>query len=335
MKKWRYAIILPLVLLALLVFAAPAVATDQPSDTPTATFYVYRNLLETGDWLLLIYQNIPYTIIPNEPVWETYMWRLLATDNVTELGTATSYSFNDNGYGWNVTSMYWDAGNVTANGMVWNTAYTIRLSQNPTMFATPVNYNYQLSAADYSTLTDPTAVQAELAARILLIASDLDIRWGLGASYSLLNETETGTVLSIYGEAFFRGAIYGIQGLCPEIFAYIIEDLNMESRTWSGAYITTLEEQHQGTWVQTAMDAAGDLFGTSYNLTVIIWSLLACAAAFIASLIASGDAWHGMADAKTMLIVSTRLGFFGLGFLGLLAALAVFYGMSRLWGVLK
>ena len=321
--------------MVLFLMPLPVFATDPPDSAPTAEFWVYQNLLETGDRLMLIYQNIPYGTIPDDPIWQTYMWRMLDTDNTTELGTALSYAFNDSGYGYNLTSMYWDAANVTAAGMMWNTTYTVRLSQNPIMFTSPADYNFSLSAADYSVLTAEADVKAELAARILAIGAELDQRWALGATYSLLNETETGTVLSIYGEAFFRGAIYGLQGLCPQVFAYIISDLDLTARTWSTSYVTVLENQYAGTWVDTAKAAGATLFGTTYDLTALIVTLIVCGVLAALAIILSGDAWHGFADARTGLIIMTRLGFFNLGFLALLGALAVIYGASRLWGVLK
>lgn len=335
MKKWRIALLLSVLIIAVVVPAGSIFATDQPDSAPSATFYLYRSLLETGDQLLLIDQNIPYSTIPDEPIWQTYQWRMIALDGVTELGICLPYAFNDNGYGSSVASMYWDAGNVTALGMAWDAAYTMRLSENPALFASPTQWDFTLSSADYSTLTVSEDVKDELAARILLLAQNLDISWGLGATYSLLNETETGTVLSIYGEAFFRGAIYGLQGLCPQVFAYVINDVDLTPRTFSAAYVTTLSNQWSGTWVETAKAAGAALFGTGYDLTSILLTLLAAVIIAIIAIILSGDAWHGIADAKTVFIVSTRLGFFDLGFLAVLAACAVLYGTARMWGVLK
>lgn len=333
MKRIIRAPIIALVLM--LVVATPVLAVALPDDTPDADFYVWRNNLETGDWLILIYQNIPYATAPDEPVRENYMWRMIDTDNVTELGTALSYAFNENGYGYNLTSMYFSAADATAAGLVWGTAYTFKLSGNPSAFTTPPEYNFTLSSGDYSVLTDTTDVEAELAARILTIGADLDIRWGLAAEYSLLNETETGTVLSVYGEAFFRGAIYGLQGICPRIFAYVINDITLTDREWDTVYVDALEDQYDGTWVDTAKAAGARLFGTDYDLTSIIISLCAIAGIAIGTIVLSSDAWHGISDARTALIALTRLGFFGMGGLALLAAVAVIYGFSRLWGVLK
>lgn len=329
--------LLAVVFVSMALFLTPVsvFATDLPDATPTAEFYVYRNILETGDWLLLIYQNIPYATIPDTPVWQNYIWRLLATDNVTELGTALSYAFNDNGYGYNLTSMYWNAANVTASGMVWGTNYPVRLSGTPGMFTTPPEYNFTINSADYSLMTAADDVEAELSARILTIAADLDIRWALGATYSLLNQTETGTVLSIYGEAFFRAAIYGLQGMCPDVFAYVIKDLEITPRTWSTGYATTLENQHAGTWVDTAKAAGSALFGTTYNLTWLLVTLLLAAGVMIAGVMLHADAWQSLGIACIVVIGMTRLGLFELGFLALLGAIAWIYGAVRIWGVLR
>lgn len=336
MKKWFIiTIAFILAILATALIATPAMATALPDSTPTVEgFWVYRNLLETGDWLVLIYFNIPYAVPPDEPIWQTYMWRMIDTDNVTELGADIPTPFNDNGYGYNVASIYFDSGNATALGLTWNTAYPMRLSCNPAAFDSPTEYNFTLAVGDYSIITDSEDAKYSLAATILTIASELDIRWGLSAVYSLLSETATGTVLSIYGEAFFRSAIYGLQGLCPYVFAYIIEDIDLTARTFSDTYVNIIEVQYGSTWVKVAKDAGAAIFGTDFDLTAIIFSLLFIVIIGACTIYVSGDAWHGISDARTGLIAVTRLGFFGLAMLGLIAAVFAIYGASRLWKVL-
>ena len=206
MKRFRLGILLAL-LVAFLLSATPVYAdTPDPDSPPTVDGKnAYRNLLETGDWLIVVYANIPYGTLPSTPVTQTYIWQLIDVDGVTELGSTVGYNYNDDGYGYNVYSMYWSASEATALGMVWNTAYTIRLSGNPAVFDTPPVYNYTLNIADYSTLTAQADVQAELAARIIALAGDLDSKWGLSSLYSLLTQNETATVLSIYGRLFSEG----------------------------------------------------------------------------------------------------------------------------------
>lgn len=336
-RMWRALVIAAGVsIIGLLVIAVPVFAADLPDSTPTVEgFWVYRNLLESGDWFILIYFNIPYATAPDEPVWQTFTWRMLAMDEVTELGAELPPAFNNDGYGYNVASMYFSAADVAALGLAWNTAYPMRLSCNPALFADPQEYNFNLSAADYSTGTLTSDEQAELAASILTVASELDIRWGLGTTYSLLSETGTGTVLSIYGESFFRSAVYGLQGLCPGVFAYTLENIDLTARTFTGTYISILDMQYTGTWAQVSKDAGKAIFGTTYDMTALLVSLIFIAIIAACVMYVSGDPWHGISDARTGLIVMTRLGFFGLGSLGLICALFAIYGASRLWKVLS
>lgn len=316
--------------------ANPCYAINLPTSTPTVEkINIYRNLLESGDWLVLIYFNIPYTTNPTEPISQTFMWRLFATDNVTEVGTELPYSFNDNGYGYNLASMYFSKVEVTAANITWGSTLPLRLSGNPTTFTSPPQYNFNLNPGDYSNLTITADVQTELSLRILAIASSLDTRWTLGSTYSLLNETETGTVLSIYGEAFFRGVIYGLQSLCPQVFAYVVSDMNLTQRTWTTTYIETLKNQWSGTWIDTAKNALNALFGTSYSLSWLLISLIAALVVLILDVMVANDAWLGVMDAFVVLILTARLGFFDLGYLGLMAALAVMYESARIWGVFK
>jgi hypothetical protein len=314
----------------------PAYATSLPDSTPTVEkFNVYRNVRQPGDMLLLIYGNIPYATPPIEPSSSTFVWRLFKTDNVTEIGAATPYAYNDNGYGYNITSMYFNSANVTSLGITWGTAYPVRLSGNPTYFSASPIYNYVLSASDYSSLTVAASVQTELATRIFALATDLNIKWGLTAAYSLLTETETGTVLSVYGEAFFRNAIYGLQALCPSAFAYVVSDMDLTPRTFASTFVTVLENQWNGTWVDTAKNALNALFGTGYSLAWLLISLFACIVVLILDILVANDAWLGMLDASYVGIVATRLGFIGLGELALFTALIGAYGAARLWGVFR
>jgi len=332
MKKLR-AIALVLLLLVFVMCAMPVYAdTPDPDSTPAIeSFNVYRNLLETGDWLLIIYANIPYTALPDTPVTQTFLWRLIDVDGVTELGDTVGSAFHDDGYGYNVYSMYWSAAEITALGMVWGTSYTVRLSGNPAVFDTPPTYNYTIAAGDYSPLTVTADVQGELAARILTIAADLDNKWGVPVAPSLLEEAEAGTVLSIYGEAFFRGAIFGVQALAPAIFSVIIRNLDVVDRTWTDNYSVNLTAQWGGTWIDTAQAAGMALFGTDYDLLSIIMLLAMSVGLLIANISLTGDHWNGMTDVAIFMVIGARLAMFDFAFLLLIAALCWIYISAKIW----
>jgi len=344
MKKHRLITLLGL-LVVLLLPATPCYAdTPDPDSTPTVVqFDVYRNLRETGDRLLLIYANIPYGTIPDTLVDETFIWSMLDTDNVTELGSTTGCAYNvgthqDDGFGYNVYSMYWDSANVTAlfTPGDWGTPYRVKLAGNPAVFDTPPEYNYTISAGDYSTETVSADVQAELADRVLAIATDLDIKWGLSATYSLLVEEEAGPTLSTYGQAFFRCAIYGLQALAPGAFPVEIRLIDIDHRDWDPEYSVNATGQWEGTWIDTAQAAGKALFGTTYDLLSIIMLLVMGVLLVIGNLMLTGDHWNGLVDVAILMVIGARLGMYDLAFLILVAAMCWMYIGTKIWfGVIK
>lgn len=322
--------------------ATPCYAdTDDPSSTPTVVqFNMYQNLIEDGDMLLLIYADIPYSPIPDTPVTETFIWRMFDTDNVTELGDTVGFAYNvgahqDDGYGFNVYSMYWSEAVVTAN-LTWGTVYPVRLSGNPAVFDTPPEYNYIISTSDYSSETTQAAAQLELAERVLTLAADLDIKWGLSSIYSLLEEEEAGAILSIFGQAFFRGAIYGLQAMAPVAFPVEIRVLDVEARTWDPEYSENVTGQWGGTWIDTSQAAGKALFGTDYDLLSIIMLLGMSIGLLILNLQLTGDHWNGLVDVAVIMVIGARLGMYDLAFLILVAAICWMYIGTKVWfGMIK
>ena len=343
MKKKLRLLLLLGILVALVLPATPAYAdTPDPDATPTVVqINVYRNMRVSGDMLVLIYANIPYGAIPDQPVTETFIWSMLGADNVTEVGSTVGYAYNvgthqDDGYGYNVYSMYWDSGNVTALGIAGNLNYTIRLAGNPAVFDTPPEYNFTISITDYSTETVQANVQTELAGRIITIANDLNVRWGLTATYSLLIEEETGPKLSIYGQAFFRGAIYGLQALAPGAFPAEIRLIDVPAREWDTEYSENVTEQWGGTWIDTAQAAGEALFGTDYDLLSVIMILVMGVGLLVGNIQLTGDHWNGLVDVALLMVIGARLAMYDLAFLMLVAAICIMYIGTKVWfGMIK
>jgi len=337
-KLLRAGILLAILLGLLTSPTAVYADTADPDSDPTIDTNIYRNSIETGDMLVVIYANIPYAVPPSTPVTETFIWELIDEDDVTKLGSTVGYAYNDDGYGYNVYSMYWSAAEFAALGMVYGggESYTIRLSGNPAVFDTPPIYNFVVNAGDYSALTVKADVQAELAARILTIADDLYNKWGLSATTALVEQTEAGTALSVYGEAFFRGAIYGLQAMAPTVFSVIIRVIDIDPREWDPEYSENVTSQWEGTWVETSQEAGKVLFGTDYNLLFTIILLAMCGGLLIGNIMLTGDAWNGMIDVSVLGVIGARLGMYDLAFLILIAALCWIYIGTKIWfGMIK
>lgn len=316
-------------ILLLCFTAAVPVNADQadPDSTPTVEdINVYRNLLETGDRLYLIYANTPYATTPDVNFPHAFVWRLFDTDNTTELGSTVGYAYGDaDGYGYNVFSMYFAA----SDNLTWEENYILRLSGNPSVFDVPPYYDYPVSISDYTTLTDSDDNQDALAVRILELAHQLDIRWGLDTDYSLLLETEAGTVLSIYGESFFRGAIYGVQALAPNAFRLVVGDLDATDRTWDTEYAENLTEQYAGTWIEPAKTGGGTMFGVGYDLMSIILSMVCAAMLIWGNMKITSDHWNALIDVSILLVTFPYIDLIPLSFTALVCAIFAIYEGTR------
>lgn len=333
MKTLRIRFILiPIAITISLLIGTPVYAIDLPDSTPNVeSIYCYRNVLETGDFFAIFYENTPYASEPDIGYSEAFIWRFMDTDGETELAQSLGYNYHDSGYGYNVICFYFDAEEAPD----WEQIYFLTLSGTPSAFESPPTYTYSIESGDYSSLTVSDEVKTEIAAQVLRLATDLDNKWGLSASNSLLLETETGTVLSIYGEAFFRGAIYGIQAIAPASFRLIINTVITDERTWTTTYVTELEAQNAESYIGPAIEAGERLLDVDYNLMGIIGIFLMCALIVGTHWwLSGGNLWKGAIECCSPLVIATRMGVFGLGELGTIAAISWLYASAKLWKII-
>lgn len=326
MKRFIFALLLTIV--TSLFCVVPVLAADPPDSDPTIeSIKVYRNLIETGDRLFIIYTNTPYASIPDTTFSNTFIWQLIDTDGSTVLGSTVGYSYVNSGYGYQVYSMYFAA----AESLTWNpvTNYTLRLIGNPTEFDDPPIYNYPVSSSYYTSLSVQADVRAELAADILTIADELDVIWGF--STSLITDDDIGRILSTFGQAYFRGCIYSLQAMAPDLFPLAVQNITNVDREWTTTYETDLEEQYTGTWIESAKAAGAALFGTDYDLLSIIILFALVIGVIFADIYLTNDHWNGLMDAAVVMVICAKLGLYALGYLALVEALCIIWIGIKLW----
>lgn len=241
-------------LLMPLILNSTVLAIPQPDDTPSVyNIHVNRNLVDTGDTLIYGQYHLPYTSPPTTPADETFMFRLIDTDNVTELGTVTPHPFFHYGYKYGAFSMYF------ASSVTWGSAYTIRISENPSQFDTPTSFDYIMALTDYTSKTTQADNQEELADNIISIAETLE---SIYPTYDLIESGTAGKVLSDSdGEKYFRGVIPGLQAMSPDLFLIQVATVDTTARTWATTQATTYEQRMDATWVGPAANTTASQFG--------------------------------------------------------------------------
>jgi hypothetical protein len=325
------------VILLLSVFssAIPVYAdTAQPNSVTLDSPKVFRDLIQTDDMLVVIPYNIAYTVLPNLDIDRTFIFRLLDTDNVTELGACLAYPAYTRGYGKGVVSMYFD--NVTAPA--WGLNYPIRVDENPSAFTSPVYFNFSLNAGDYSVVHTKEANQGALYSEVIRQAQSLSVTW----SVALTDNSGGSTVLSALGENYFRNAIPALDTLCPRLFYIQVTSPVYTKRTWSYTFANLLSNTFSGTFMMTGEQGLADLFGIGRQTMWGIVTLLLCVLAMwfcsrerlfsfsqVNSRGVTNEKWpiqQGFIDFAVVLIFATLLGWFSPTFHALIAFLFVMMG---------
>lgn len=206
-------------MLALLPASAAAVIPQPDSDPQILTHDVYRNLLEPGDFLVVVEYNIPYASPPTTSAGDTYILRMMSVDGLTQLGSNIPYPYNDFGYNYGVTSIYFTAAQVTSLGLTWEAAYILRLEGNPLQFAAaPPLAIYALAAGDYDPSTTADGSRAALATKVIAIAEVLQAQWAI----TLLTSGPSAPVLNSTGAQYFGLAIRSLVNMAPQAFSSLI-----------------------------------------------------------------------------------------------------------------
>ena len=73
------------------------------------------------------------------------------------------------------------------------------------------------------------------------------------------------------------------------------------------------------------------MFGTTDDLLSVMIMFAMVIGVFVGNIMITSDHWNGAADVALVLIITAKLSFYGLGYLGLIAAISVIYLGMRLF----
>lgn len=279
-KAFRIAVILILLITGTAVMVQTVFAISSPdSDPSVSNLHINRHLLMTDDILIYGDYDIPYATPPDTFADDAYIFKLIASDNTTELGAVTPFVFFDNGYNEGVFGLYF-ANQTTAN-ITWGNSYTLRIAQNPASFAVPTEIDYTIPTNIYTSATTNITNRTELAINIINAANRLE---QVHTSYTLLDGSAGGTVLySPTGETYFDGAIYGIRAMAPSLFMVQVLEYDTSYRTWTTDYSDNQTERFDATFIGASENVTATQFGTTQSIFGFI-PLVICFGAVIISL---------------------------------------------------
>lgn len=269
----RVFIIVLAVLAVTLLVASPVLAYLSPPSSAMSiqSVRVFRNLAVDGDVGVFFHYRVPYDTPPTEAsATDSIAFRFYDTDGVTVLASNVPYVFalfETNGYG-DGASMFYFSDNLS---ITWDAAHKITIEGLPAYYdPIPSPAVYLLTSADFSDAVTQAANRAELYTYIIGICDTFKTIY---SDVILKSSTDSGVVLSEYGESYFRSAVLGIQNMCPQLFfaqSYI--PLVMAVEPYDLSLPETYAVRLVGTDFYRGADRLGDEIGVTAHFMFAIFT---------------------------------------------------------------
>lgn len=289
-------------LMPLILNSVASAIIPQPDEDPSVyNITVNKNLITAGDVLIYGQYLLPYGTPPTTPADETFIFSLIDTDNVTELGAIIPSAFFQYGYNYGAFSMYFE------DGVTWDSSYTLRISENPAQFDAPVSFDYIMASTDYTSETTQSANQGELKNNVIEIAQDLEQRH---PTFDLVESGTTGQVLTATdGETYFRSAFPGLQAMAPALFLIEVALLDTTAREWETTQATLWERRMDDTWIGPSANATAEIFGMTPQMWLGSIAILPlCIGSIILSAMKFKKADPGFLVSAVLLIMGLVMG---------------------------
>jgi hypothetical protein len=228
-----------LAILAALILVLVPVATfalTPPDNLSFQEVRVFRNLANTGEMLVVFHARVAYAAYPTTPASGSIIFRMYDGTDLLAVSRPYAYaSFETNGYGDIISAFYLSDNESPA----WGGSYTLNIQGAPAYYSPDVTLSYTLSSSDYSSAVDTSDAQLDLYNTIMSILGDFVTIY---PDVNLKASVGDTIVLTSYGESYLRGAIPGIQIMCPQLF-YVMSYVPAEISTGS-SYNMTLQTQY-------------------------------------------------------------------------------------------
>lgn len=288
---------------------APVLAAEpEPVSVSLSEILIFNSLLVADDFLAFVPYDIPFAVAPDYNISDTFVFRLLSPDGLTEIGSVIASPAYDAGYGQGVVSFY------VAAGMVSGSAYIFRVQQNPVHYPTPQYWDFTTSNSTYSTESDQAGA---LRTKVISSATSLTPQFGV----TLLAKSEAGiTVLSGSGETYYLDVIPGLQTMSPSLFSVEIETPDFTKRTWAMTFADALKTRYAGTFLEDFWTGYAGLFSIDTSPAMNFLSVVLFVVIIMFSVWKfKATMFSAMLDGYATLLLLMLMGFFSMLWAGFMA----------------
>lgn len=251
---------------------SPSLALESPPDTIVIhDVYAVRNTPNDGDMAIAVRYYIEddsYTT----PSSQTMFIRLYDTDGTTLIDSVIPVVYFGYGYDNNVCMFYF----TESDNLTYGSEFVINIAGSPAFWdPLPDPVTYTMTVADWSSATSLEANQENMENWVLSAAQQLEYAY---PTYSLYGSAGGSNVLTEDGEAFFRQAMPGIQGIAPGVFLTQFYIPTAQALAIGDDQASTYADRMNNTDLADGLDAIGDLLGTEGSSIAGGVLILACVA---------------------------------------------------------
>jgi hypothetical protein len=259
------------ILIILFAIGSPVLAIGAPTTIVIKGVDVYQNAVETGDMIFFVDFDLTYTVLPTEPVSETYFIRLLDPTGV-EVSNVTPYAFFDLGYNRGVAVLYFNA--TAALSLTWGGAYSMKIAGNPsaTWTVSPIPFSPSWTTFSWKTINPVSTQRGVIANKILAYASTLTGIWA-DTDYILYTVQSGQGYLTSVGQAYFSIVVPYLTTIAPNILQSQQVTPTIIKRDNSGqSWQTSIDAFTHDTVFEKPRLYLGTLFGVSGRMvTGVLW----------------------------------------------------------------
>lgn len=327
LKKYKILIATILAIVFLLSFSIPCYAVANPDSITLYTAKAFENIFHDGDMLFVVRYNIDYATEPTEDADYTFTMNIVSAD-----GSAILASRPINYYQHNVISIYVSDTLVTSLGLVYGSAYKVRISGSPAFFV-PLTETINmatkpLSPTDWNTDGALTSLEL-LRSHCIDIAEELESDW----SIVLLTTTTSGSqVLNSSGAIVFQAAIPNLDNVLPNLFYLSSGSVVIDSND-----ITPLQESDTtiqnklGTPINNAFNGIADFLGVSDQMASGLWIMLFVLSVMSIIFLGSGNSTGAMVLSVPIIVMGAYLGAIPMSILYTVGMFIVAYMFYFIW----
>jgi len=279
--------LLALLLVVLPVFAITignpdTIAFGSGTGASANPYRVFANVLETGDFLFAAEGLVYYAVAQNYTASQAFLFEIMDTTNTTVLFATPLTSYGDRPIGIYMTATQATSANITSG-----TAYIVKITGNPLVFASPTGNTVSatLATGDYfdeaifGTTPASRSYGDPLRLWCLITAGNMQA-YDVVTTY--LAYVQGYNYLTTTGGNLFISGISNLNNMCPLLFQASIQQLTAPAPTGTGAYAESLTPLGQmGGTIAGGLNAIGRWVGIGGDnggaLVLLVASIIVCA----------------------------------------------------------